>query len=104
VELSALGRWERGAVVHVVGPTEGWRSLSIPSNTKEPEAHMRMAGVFPSPAATAFPGKSSGKRMAQGIQETGVDGIRPYLSHALRVFVGRRLWLAFRPSGLLIFR
>jgi hypothetical protein len=55
-----------GAAVHVVGPAEGWQSLSIPSNMKEPEAHGRMTGVFPSPAVAAFPGKSSGKRMARG--------------------------------------
>jgi hypothetical protein len=69
-----------GATVHVVGPAEGWQSLSIPSNMKEPEAHGRMTGVFPSPAVAAFPGKSSGKRMARGIQETGVDGLTQYFS------------------------
>jgi hypothetical protein len=34
-----------------------------------------MAGAFPSPAADVFPGKVSGKKMAWGMEETGVGGL-----------------------------
>jgi hypothetical protein len=33
------------------------------------------ACAFPSPAAGGCPGKTSGKRMARGIQETGAGGL-----------------------------
>jgi hypothetical protein len=50
-------------------------ALSIPRDLEEAEASGRMAGAFPSPAADVVPGKVSGKRMARGMEETGVAGL-----------------------------
>jgi hypothetical protein len=57
----------------LVGPRG---ALSIPRDLEEAEASGRMAGAFPSPAADVVPGKVSGKRMARGMEETGVGGLR----------------------------
>jgi hypothetical protein len=56
----------------LVGPRG---ALSIPRDLEEAEASGRMAGAFPSPAADVVPGKVSGKRMARGMEETGVAGL-----------------------------
>jgi hypothetical protein len=65
-------------VVRVVGPRG---ALSIPRDLEEAEASGRMAGAFPSPAADVFPGKVSRKKMAWGMEETGVGGLKAGILH-----------------------